>query len=115
MADEASYRGRVTAVPPTRNEVVLALQGASDEIRSLGVKRLSLFGSVLRDEATSASDVDLLVEFLPGEKTFDHFVALSDLLERTVGRRVDLVTTQSLSPFIGPRILAEATDVLRAA
>jgi predicted nucleotidyltransferase len=42
-------------------------------------------------------------------------MALADLLERTLEHRVEVVTTESLSPFIGPHILAEATDVLRAA
>jgi predicted nucleotidyltransferase len=48
-------------------------------------------------------------------EAFDHFLALCDLLEERLGRRVELVTTEALSPFIGPRILAEAEDVLRAA
>ncbi|MFN7963436.1 MAG: nucleotidyltransferase family protein [Thermoanaerobaculia bacterium] len=84
-------------------------------MRELGVARLALFGSVLRNQATSESDVDLLVEFAPGQKTFDRFLALCDLLEARLGCRVELVTKEGLSPFIGPRILAEALDVLRAA
>ncbi len=91
------------------------VRAAEAEIRALGVRRLALFGSVARDEARPDSDVDLLVEFIPGEKTFDRFMALADLLESLLDRRVELVTTEALSPFIGPRILAEATDVLRAA
>jgi predicted nucleotidyltransferase len=85
------------------------------EIRSLGVSRLALFGSVLRGEARADSDVDLLVQFIPGEKTYERFLALCELLERQLGRPVELVTTEALSPFIGPRILSEASDVLRAA
>jgi uncharacterized protein len=81
----------------------------------MGVVRLALFGSVLRGEATPESDIDLLVEFAPGAKNFDRFMALADLLEERLGRRVELVTIEALSPFIGPRILAEAKDVLRAA
>ena len=85
------------------------------EIRALGVQRLALFGSVLRGGARPDSDVDLLVQFSPEAKTFEHFLALSDLLEARLERRVELVTTEALSPFIGPRILAEAQDVFRAA
>lgn len=81
----------------------------------MGVVRLALFGSVLRGEASPDSDIDLLVEFAPGAKNFDRFMALADLLEAQLGRPVELVTTEALSPFIGPRILAEAKDVLRAA
>ena len=79
------------------------------------MQRLALFGSVLRGEATPESDVDVLVQFVPGSKSFDRFLALSELLEARLGRHVVLVTTEALSPFIGPRILAEAQDVLRAA
>jgi hypothetical protein len=99
----------------TRDEVVQRLLASEPEIRALGVQRLALFGSVLRDEARPDSDVDLLVQFFPGAKTYDRFLALSDLLEACLGRRVELITTEALSPFIGPRILAEAQDVLRAA
>ena len=55
------------------------------------------------------------MQFSPGTKTYEHFLALSELLEDRLGRRVELVTMEALSPFIGPRILAEAQDVLRAA
>lgn len=99
----------------SRDEVIARIRAIEAEIRRLGVRRLALFGSVLRNEARSNSDVDLLVEFAPGEKTIDRFMSLADLLEATLGRPVELVTTEGLSPFIGPRILAEATDVVCAA
>lgn len=98
-----------------RAGVVRALEDHAAEVFALGVRRIALFGSFVRDEATADSDVDLLVEFVPGQKTFDRFVALAELLEQVLARRVDLVTTESLSRFIGPHILDEAEDVLRAA
>jgi len=101
--------------PLSRDEAIRRLQSAESEIRLLGVERLALFGSVVRDEARTDSDVDVLVGFAPGEKTFEHLLALSDLLEERLGRPVEVVTTEALSPFLGPRILAEALDVLRAA
>lgn len=99
----------------TRRETFDVLIASEPEIRALGVSRLALFGSVLRDQARPDSDVDLLVQFTPGTKTYAHFLELSELLEQRLGRPVELVTTDALSPFIGPRILAEAQDVLRAA
>lgn len=99
----------------TRDQAIERLRGAESDIRELGVRRLALFGSVLRDEARADSDVDVLVEFDPSQKTFDRFMALVDLLEERLEHRVELVTTEALSPFIGPHILAEAADVLRAA
>ena len=99
----------------TREQAVGRLVASEREIRALGVERLALFGSVVRGEARPDSDVDLLVQFSPGAKTYDHFLALSELLEAHLGRCVELVTLEALSPFLGPRILAEAPDVLRAA
>jgi uncharacterized protein len=99
----------------TRDDAFELIRAAETRIRGLGVRRLALFGSVLRDEARPDSDVDLLVQFEPGEKTLDRFMALYDLLEEIFGDRVELLTTESLSPFIGPHILAEATDVIGAA
>jgi predicted nucleotidyltransferase len=81
----------------------------------MGVRRLALFGSVQRDEARADSDVDVLVEFDLGMKSFDRVMALGDLLEHTLGRPIELVTLESLSPFLGPHILSEARDVIRAA
>jgi hypothetical protein len=85
------------------------------DIRSLGVRRLAVFGSIARGAVTPDSDADVLVQFATGAKTFDRFMALSELLEDRLGRRVELVTTEALSPHLGPRILAEARDVLRPA
>lgn len=101
--------------PLTRLEAEVRLKAVAAEIRALGVERLALFGSVLRNQARPESDVDLLVEFAPGQKTFSRFEALAALLEQQLGRSVELVTTEALSPYLGPRILAEAEDVVRAA
>ena len=101
--------------PLSRDEAIRRLQNAEPEIRLLGVERLALFGSVLRNEARADSDVDVLVGFAAGAKSYDHILALSELLEERLGRPVEVVTIDGLSPFLGPRILAEALDVLRAA
>ena len=98
----------------TREQVRERIREVAAEILGLGVRRLALFGSVLRNEARPDSDVDFLVEFAPGQKSFDRFLALCDLLETRLDHPVELVTTESLSPFLGPHILAEAADVLRA-
>jgi uncharacterized protein len=101
--------------PLTRNQVFEIIGRLEAEIRALGVSRLAVFGSIARGEARPDSDVDILVQFSPGSKTFDRFLALSDLLEANLGRRIELITTEALSPFIGSHILAEAQDVIRAA
>jgi uncharacterized protein len=98
-----------------REQATERILACASELRALGVARLSLFGSVLRGQPRVDSDVDLLVQFRPGAKSYAAFLAVSELLEARLGRHVELVTTEALSPFIGPRILAEAQDVLRAA
>jgi predicted nucleotidyltransferase len=82
-----------------------------EKIRSFGVRRCGLFGSFLRDEVSPTSDVDLFVEFEPDQKTFLNFVNLSFFLEEVLGRKVELVTPESLSPYIGPDILNEVEYV----
>ena len=100
---------------PSRSDVQARLQAVRAEIFGSGVQRLALFGSVRRDTAHPDSDVDLLVEFEPEQKTLAHLVDLGDLLESVLGRHVELVTAEGLSPSLRPHILADALDVVRAA
>ena len=99
----------------SRSEIETIIQAHAKELRSLGVRRLGLFGSFLHDRQTDESDVDLLVEFEPGEKSFDHFMALSFRLEELLGRRVELITPEGMSPHIGPHIRREVQYVPIAA
>ena len=82
------------------------------EIRAFGVSRLRLFGSFAADaNVHTDSDVDLLVDFEPEKKTYDNFIDLSFFLENLLGRKVELITTESLSKHIGPHILKHAQYV----
>lgn len=98
-----------------RDEAIRRIVASEPEIRALGVRRLALVGSVARNQARPDSDVDVLVEFEPGWKNYDRFLALAELLEGRLCHRVEVVTMEALSPFLGPRILASAEYVLRAA
>ena len=95
----------------TKENVLTLLQGHQAHFSDLGVKRLGLFGSFVRGQQNPDSDVDVLVEFLPGCKTFDNFIQLVFFLEALFDRRVELVTRESLSPFLGPHILREVEYV----
>jgi uncharacterized protein len=95
----------------TKEQVLSLLQEHHHHIRAFGVRRLGLFGSFVREQQGRKSDVDMLVEFAPGAKTFDAFMQLAFFLEALFGRRVELVTPESLSPYIGPHILREMTYV----
>ena len=78
-------------------ELVLSvLDEHREELRRLGVRRLGLFGSTVRNEATDVSDLDFLVEFQ--SKSFDAYMDLKALPERVFDRHVDLVLPENLKP-----------------
>ena len=85
------------------------------ELAALGVAEIGIFGSFVSRRQTADSDVDMLVFFAPGKNTFDNFMDASFLLEELMGRHVELVTPQALSPHIGPHILREVERVRIAA
>ena len=91
----------------TKKDVFATLHEKRARLRELGVKRLGVFGSFVRGEHRPDSDIDLVVEFEPGRKTFDAFVELAFYLEDILQHKVELITTDSLSPYLGPHILKE--------
>jgi hypothetical protein len=96
----------------TKAQVLALLQEYQHELHRFGVRRCGVFGSFVRDSAIhNQSDVDILVDFEPEQKTFDNFIHLSFFLEDLFGRAVDLITIESLSPYIGARILDEVEYV----
>lgn len=95
----------------TKAEVLAAIRNHAARVRDFGVRRCGLFGSFVREHGTPGSDVDVLVEFDAGKKTFDNFMHLAFFLEDLLERPVDLVTPESLSPRIGPHILREVEYV----
>jgi len=95
-----------------KQDLVLQIlkQKNTELTKQFGVKSLLLFGSVARDEATTASDVDLLVEFSRPVGYFGLF-ALQDYLEKLLGCPVDLGTPDSLKPNIRERVMGELIRV----
>jgi uncharacterized protein len=75
-----------------------------------GVRELAVFGSVARGDASDASDIDVLVDFV-GSATFDGYMGLKVFLEDNLGVKVDLVTRSALKPRLRARIEAEARRV----
>jgi predicted nucleotidyltransferase len=88
--------------------VLSVLHAHREDLRRLGVRRLGLFGSAARNEATEASDLDFLVEFQ--QKSFDAYMDLKDLLEDIFGRRVDLVLPETLKPRLRDRITEDVCN-----
>jgi hypothetical protein len=95
----------------TRDDILRILREHREDLTRLGVKSLALFGSAARNEASAASDVDLLVEFDRPVGLF-HFIDVKDYLENLLGCRVDLVTRDALKPQLEPTILREAVNAL---
>jgi predicted nucleotidyltransferase len=95
----------------TQEQIQQIIDAHRVQLRDLGVRRLGLFGSFLHGDPGPCSDVDLLVEFEPGKKTFAAFMQLAFYLEDLLDRHVELVTPESLSPYIGPRIIEEVEYV----
>ncbi len=83
--------------------------------RAHGIRRLALFGSILRNDFTEKSDIDVLVEFLPGVKVGLAFIRLQDELSNLLGRTVDLNTPGSLSRYYRDQVLRDAEDIYVAA
>jgi predicted nucleotidyltransferase len=85
-----------------------------EEIIALAAKHkaenVRVFGSVARGEANENSDVDLLVNFLPGASLFD-LIDLKEDAEQLLGTSVDIVSEGGISPFLEQRILSEAVDL----
>ncbi len=79
------------------------------------IRRLSLFGSVLRDDFGPDSDIDVLVEFEKGHVPGLSFFAMEEELGKLFNRKVDLNTPQFLSRYFRERVLAEAQTQYEAA
>jgi len=94
-----------------KNKILQKLQKLSPEFKKFGVKKIGLFGSFVRNSQTPDSDVDIFVEFENDKKTFDNFMQLSFVLDEALPYPVELVTKESLSPYLAPKILQEVEYV----
>jgi len=95
----------------TRDDLVSRIRQRRSELLSLGISSIAVFGSFARGTQKHRSDVDLLVTFAPGQKSFDHFMEASFLLERVMSRKVQLITRESLTPAFTARIEKDLINV----
>jgi uncharacterized protein len=90
----------------TSDEILTMLKNHKEELSArFSVRRIGLFGSVLRGATSEKSDVDILVEL--AQPTLDHYMDLKFFLEEQLGRPVDLVLADSLKPRLKPIIAGE--------
>jgi hypothetical protein len=80
-------------------------------LKKYGVKRASLFGSIVRGEDTEDSDIDLLIEFEERKSLLD-LVGLKLELQEILGRKVDVITYKSIHPLLRKQILNEQEVIL---
>ena len=90
-------------------------EALADFCRRNHIRRLAFFGSVLRDDFTPESDVDVLVEFEPGHVPGFAFISMQDELSALIGRNVDLNTPACLSPYFRKEVLDEREVLYDAA
>ncbi len=88
--------------------IQLPVEALKELCRRHHIRRLALFGSVLREDFSPESDVDVLVEFEPGCTPGLRFFAIERELSELLGRRVDLNTPECLSRYFRDQVLAEA-------
>lgn len=84
-----------------KEQILSLLKENEVQLRKFGVKKICLFGSFVRNEQHDESDLDFLIEFEQGNKTFRNFVNLAYYLEELFNKKVEIVTTGALSPYIG--------------
>ena len=94
----------------TRSAVITRIRTHRAQLDKLGVKSLSIFGSVARGEESPDSDVDILVEF-KGRATFDRYMDTKFYLEELLGCKVDLVTPKAIKPRMKPHIMQDLIHV----
>lgn len=89
----------------TSEEVLAALKANRAKIHDFGVREMGLFGSYARNEQTPESDIDVLVEFSKGRKSFHAYMQLKLFLERIFKRKVDLIIKEAVRPELKRSIL----------
>lgn len=94
-----------------RSETTSRLRAHADRLRAAGVGSLYLFGSTARDDAGADSDVDLFFDPADARLNLFDVMAVRDEVEALLGCKADVMTRNSLHPYLRPRIEAEALQV----
>ena len=96
----------------TKQNILSRLHLIKPRLTQVGVTQLGLFGSVVREEDTHQSDIDILLDFSTAHETFNNFMDACRILEEEFkNRKVDVVTKKGLSPYISKSILREVEYV----
>jgi len=89
----------------TSEKILRKIEENKEKMKKFGVKKIGLFGSYIKEEQKQKSDIDILVEFKKGVKTFDNYMDLKFFLEDLFNCKVDLVIVETLKPDLKSYIL----------
>lgn len=95
----------------TLQSITQTLTAQKDSLQNFGLRRIGIFGSAARGESSVTSDIDLLLDFDPAQKTYKNFIGSTTFLEQLFHQPIDAVTLQALSPYIKPHIEKDVTYV----
>ncbi len=96
----------------TKDFILSTIRTHINELSILGIQNVGLFGSYVREEQSNISDIDILIDFAPDKENFDNYMAVYDYFENLFkNEKVEIVTKNGLSPYIGPKILKEVMYV----
>ena len=93
---------------PTQTRIEIPYSAISKLCQDYHIRKLALFGSVLRNDFRPDSDLDILVEFAEGKTPGFGFIEIQDRLTQLFGRTVDLNTPQDLSRYFRDEVISEA-------
>lgn len=96
----------------TKQNILHVLQSKKETLRQYGVKRIGLFGSYKTNRQTDSSDIDILIDLDTERETFDNLMSIYAILEECFGtKKVEIITKNGLSKYIGNHILSETEYV----
>jgi predicted nucleotidyltransferase len=96
----------------SKENILNTLKSNKLKLSEFGISKVGLFGSYIRNEQASGSDIDLLIDFEPEKENFDNYMSVCDLIEQLFkNEKIAVVTMNGLSPYIGPKILNEVQYV----
>lgn len=96
---------------PTREYVLKELTSVRAMLRSFGVQRIAVFGSVARNTATANSDIDILADFPRGQVNAARLFGLQDFLAEHFQRKVDVITVNGLKPYSRGLVMRDAVFI----
>jgi predicted nucleotidyltransferase len=94
-----------------KDQILNMITNNQEIIKGFGVSKIGLFGSYVRNEQNKKSDIDMIVQFEEGKKSYMGFINLADYLEDLFDKKVDLLTDKAISPYMKSRIKKEAIYV----